>query len=155
MKAAGCLSPETAHHLSGALEEPLQQHVDSRSVPVFQEHHRSSHSACVLQLWGLSLYSLGEKSVALVQSRETALPWELFLCFRALVADEFLEQSLHLSSPTHCGCLALEAAPLPSSFASQQLGHPAATTAWTEGHPPAQRSGLSSPAPESRRGAMP
>lgn len=51
------------------------------------------------------------------------------------MADEFLEQSLHFCSPTHLGCLALKAASLPSSFASQQLCHPAVTTVQAEGHP--------------------
>lgn len=45
------------------------------------------------------------------------------------MANEFLEQSLHFSSPAHLGCLALEAAALPSSFPTQQFCHPAAATA--------------------------
>lgn len=48
------------------------------------------------------------------------------------MADEFLEQSLHFSSPAHLGCLALEAAALPGSFPTQQFCHPAANTAQLE-----------------------
>lgn len=68
-----------------------------------------------------------------------------FLCFRVLMANEFLEQSLHFSSTAHLGCLALEAAALPSSFPTQQFCHPAATTPQAEAQP----------APGSKHGSVP
>lgn len=47
--------------------------------------------------------------------------WSLLL--QGLVANEVLEQGLHLCSPAHPGRLALEAVPFPGSFAFQQFRH--------------------------------
>lgn len=53
------------------MKEPLQQSVDSRSPPpTLQEHQISSHRAYAHQLLFLCLYSLEEKLVELMQSRE-------------------------------------------------------------------------------------
>lgn len=90
----------------------------------------SPRRACAHQLLGSGLYSLVEKLVEPMQTNIRQTYFEnCLLCSRVLIADEFLEQSLHFSSPAHLGCLALEAAALPSSFPSQQFCHPAAATA--------------------------
>lgn len=101
----------------------------SRSPPHFRVHQTSPRRACAHQLLGSGLYFLVEELVEPLQTKGRQTYFKnCFLCSRVLVANEFLEQSLHFSSPAHLGCLALEAAALPSSFPTQQFCHPAATT---------------------------
>lgn len=116
--------------------EPLQQSIDGRSPPHFCEHQTSPRRARAHQLLGSGLYSRVEKLVEPMQTKGRQTYFEnCFLCSRVLMAEEFLEQSLHFSSPAHLGRLALEAATLPGSFPTQQLCHPAATTAQAGAQP--------------------
>lgn len=79
----------------------------------------------------------------ILQSRDDSPTFKILsLRFISLLTDEFLEQSLHFSSTTHLGCLALVAASLPSSFAFQQLCHPAVMSGRADGHSLAEQSGL-------------
>lgn len=117
-----------------------------RSPPRFREHQTSPRRACAQQLLGSGLYSLLEELEEPMQTKGRRTYFEnRFLCSRVLMADEFLEQSLHFSSPAHLGCLALEAAAFPSSFSPQQFCHPAATTAQAGAQP----------APDSTHGSLP
>jgi len=98
-----------------------------------------TQSICTPAVVLTSLFSGREVNRAHATQERQPCCENYFLCFGASMADEFLEQSLHFSSPTHLGCLALKAASLPSSFASQQLRHPAVTTAQAEGRWLAER----------------
>lgn len=98
-----------------------------------------TQSICTPAVVFMSLFSGREVGGAYTKQGRQPYFGNCFLRFRASMADEFLEQSLRFSSSTHLGCLALKAASLPSSFASQQLCHPAAARAEAEGRSLAEK----------------
>lgn len=116
------------------MKEPLQQSMEGNPLPQLPMSTKSAHAEHMCTSCWFYVFILW-REVGDAYAKQGTQPYfeNYFLRFRASMADEFLEQSLHFSSPTHLGCLALKAASLPSSFASQQLCHPAGATAQPEG----------------------